>query len=126
MKVSKLHPFKESNWNTSQTYDTNFKPVPNASGVYLIVATKYDMIKKTSRNKVLYVGSSKNLHSRLKNHKIYNKLFEEYQEKDKSKKFESSCIFHSVRFYFIECENYVGIEKSLITKYQARCNKQWR
>jgi excinuclease UvrABC nuclease subunit len=107
-------------WNTPNTYNKEYKPLPNASGVYLLVLREF-LFKKHEigmymKQKILYVGSSQNLSNRCENHPVKEKIL-------KDNKLLSGV---SVACYFKECDNYKEEERRLIKLTQARYNKQWR
>lgn len=101
--------FIEPNWFTNRTYNLNFRPIPDSSGVYLLVHTNC----LTMRHKILYVGSSKCLSKRYRSHEVLRFL---------NNICKDNC---NVRFYFKEVENYLEEEKTLIKLIQPRFNKQW-
>lgn len=94
------------NWYTPNTYDTNYKNVPGKSGVYMLV--KYPTLLNESP-KILYVGSTKNLSERYKNHEVLRFL-----------KFH----YGYVRFYFNEVLDFIEVEKFLIKKIRPPYNTQ--
>jgi excinuclease UvrABC nuclease subunit len=105
-----------SDWNTPNTYDINFAPLPQASGVYLLVLRKITFIKGWRiRHEIVYVGSSINIANRLRFHQILNRIQKEITDSGTS-----------VVCYFKTCSDYIALEKNLIKETQARYNKQWR
>jgi excinuclease UvrABC nuclease subunit len=103
-----MFSFVEKDWKTERTYNTNFSPIPERPGVYLIVNTDFNF-----RHEVLYVGSSQNLKQRHSRHEVLRILSEMYDGL-------------GVRFYFREEPDYLSVEKQLIKETQARFNTQWR
>ena len=88
--------------------------VPSASGVYVIC-----VVKKTNTfpcdfkaKKVVYIGVAKNINKRLKhqNH-IYRRLWNILKN-------------YLPMVFYLECENYLDVEKTLIKKYKPRFNIQ--
>lgn len=96
--------FYPLDWNTPNTYDTNFEYPVNRPGVYLLV-------NPFNYYEILYVGSSKNLQKRYNTHEVIRKL----------KK-----VYGYVQFYFKYKKNYIGAEKGLIKKIQPKYNIRWR
>lgn len=62
--------FSQIGWLTPNTYDSNFSEIPNCSGVYAIVRCDINLIKKTVRRTVVYIGMSMRLSNRLKAHPV--------------------------------------------------------
>jgi len=94
--------FKETEWKTPNTYDTNFSDPTDKAGVYLIM--NYESEYKFE---ILYVGSAKNLKNRYKSHSLLNTL--KMQNK-------------YVRFYFKETANYLQDEIKLIKSIKPKYN----
>ena len=117
MAQVEIFTFKTSNWRTPNTMDVNYKDVPCGSGVYMI--TKTHLVGGDIHNDVLYVGSSMDLFNRYKSHGTLNKLKRKYERFDPP----NNVI---VRFFFMECNNILEVEKSLIYALQPKYNKQWR
>lgn len=101
--------FNPNDWFTPNTYNTNFRELPKSKGVYLLVSTTFG--EKECFYEVLYVGSSKNLINRYKNHEVKRELQE---------------IYDYIQFYFKEVENHFEVEKSLIKQIQPEYNTKWR
>lgn len=97
--------------NTHNTYDKNYKAIPNTPGVYFIVSWKFDNDNKKSIYDILYIGSAKNLKQRYTRHEVMRALKYHYD---------------FLKFYFIEIDNQLEHEKKLIKKYQPKYNTQWR
>ena len=97
----------KSEWFTENTYNINFKKTPNKSGVYFLVGINFIPITK----EIIYVGSSKNLKKRYMNHEVIR---------------NESSNYDFIKFYFIECDDFLTEEKKLIKKIQPKLNKQWR
>jgi excinuclease UvrABC nuclease subunit len=111
-KKSPAFKFIEKEWSTPDTYDRNYKAIPECSGVYFLVHRDHNFLKSLKvKYKILYVGSSKNLKQRYRSHEVHRILRE---------------IFGDVVFYFKETDNYIEEEKALIKQTEARFNKQWR
>lgn len=107
--------FKPNQWFTERTFDTNFAPLPECSGVYLIVRRDFRKLPVgKTKYKVLYVGSSKNLQQRCAKHKIADLINGDLPP------------MVDAVFFFLPCANYIEEEKRLIKQIQARYNKQWR
>ena len=106
---SKLR-IKELDWKTPNTYSQNFASIPPKPGVYLLVGFIFDkpsfIIKEKS---IIYVGSSKNLKLRHRNHEVIRILSE---------------IYDYMRFYFKEYEDFRNEEKRLINIIKPKFNKQ--
>jgi excinuclease UvrABC nuclease subunit len=111
LMIKDIFVFKANEWLTPNTYDTNFKPVPASSGVYLLVRPVLDSVKKKYIYNILYVGSSKSLSIRYRSHEVLRILTETYGY---------------IQFYFKEEEDYKEVEKNLINIIQPKYNKQWR
>jgi excinuclease UvrABC nuclease subunit len=77
--------------------------IPKRPGVYVILIK----VPKDSGFEVLYIGSSKNLRLRLKNHKHL-----------KSHAFSGD----KYRVYFKECDNFKEVELALIKKFAPIAN----
>lgn len=103
-------------WFTPDTYDTNYKELPQTPGVYLLVLREVFPEKRRMDRTLIYVGSSDNLAIRCRSHPIKNKALREYK----------GDAIVSVARYFKECDDYRVVEKNLIKSTQARYNKQWR
>lgn len=103
--------FNPQEWFTPNTYDNNFKSPPNKCGVYLIVKPSFDLISKTTKYEILYVGSSKRLNARYNNHSTLNKIRK---------------LHLHIQFFFKEVDNYIETEKIYIKLIQPKYNKQWR
>lgn len=95
----------ESDWNTENTYDKNYKEIPSSSGVYLIVGVNFYPFDR----KIIYVGSSKNLKQRNNGHSVINKYKSNYDH---------------IQFYFKECGNCLQFEIELIKKINPIYNFQ--
>lgn len=93
-----------SDWNTPDTYDLIFKPIPPEPGIYLLVANTFVPFKR----EIIYIGSSKNL---LKRHSSHEKI----------KKYRSS--YEYLQFYFKTCIDYKKQEIDLIRKVKPKLNK---
>jgi excinuclease UvrABC nuclease subunit len=106
--------FVEEDWFTERTYNNNFKPTPNKSGVYLLVFTPLKLPGEKLEHEILYVGSSYNLKQRSTSHEVVRILskFSEFK--------------FNVRFYFKETDNYLEEEKKLIGIINPQFNTQWR
>jgi hypothetical protein len=96
-------------WKTPNTYDIDFKPPSNQSGVYIITESIFG--KHTLLHNILYIGSAKNLKIRYEKHEVLRMLKRTYEY---------------VQFYFKEEIEYKKVEKQLIKKYQPKYNTQWR
>jgi len=102
--------FNNLEWATPNSYDSNYKRVPNKSGVYLIVVFNYEFgLIPTGEFEILYVGSSKNLYNRYSSHPIISKLKKKY---------------YCLQFYFMECDNFRVKEIDLIKSIRPKYNKQ--
>mgnify|MGYP001819398319 CR=1 FL=1 len=75
----------------------NINSLPRKSGVYWL----------GKENKVIYIGSSENLHDRLRTH---------YQQPD-------SCIRQATQFAIETCTNYRERERTLLQAYLAKHGK---
>ena len=96
-------------WFTHQTYvSSEYKDLPNASGVYCFVLITF--INKKYVYDILYIGSAKNLLKRYKTHKTLKRL---------------SKFYNDIFFFFKEADNYLEVEKDLIKKHQPRHNITW-
>lgn len=113
MDQSEMFTFNTSKFYTPNTMDANFRFAPEKPGVYLIVSTQ--VVGRRIFNHVLYVGSSMNLAKRYKSHNMIKKI----------KVIEEEPGVAWVRFFFLECNNILEIEKSLIYIFQPKYNKQW-
>lgn len=84
---------------------------PESSGVYAVCVVKqtnYPAQLKSLR--VVYIGSSKKIRSRLQNQKHpYRRCFSILKN-------------YWVACFYLECENYLETERSLIVKYKPRFN----
>lgn len=81
------------------------------AGVYAICVVNRNGYPPTLKNiKVVYIGSSKNVYSRLQgqNH-IYRRLY------NLLKNYDVCC-------FWVECDNYCEVEIALIKKYEPRFN----
>lgn len=109
-----------SEWNTPNTYDSQYEKLPEMGGVYLLVLRELfpDSLKKSMIlvQTILYVGSSHNLYQRCVNHPVKNLILKNYK----------SDFVADIACYFKICEDYIAEEKRLIKLTQARYNKQWR
>lgn len=97
---------REQDWETPNTYDNNFQPVPEKSGVYLLVHWPLDGRSK----EILYVGCAKNLKQRYEKHEVLRTLCN---------------VFDYIRFYFKETEDYIKNEKFLIQAIRPKFNTQY-
>ena len=88
----------ESDWFSPNTYGNEYKGIPETPGVYFFVADTSPN-PKTNKPKIVYVGSSKNLFNRLRNHELF-KVFSE--------------TFYNVRIFFHETPYYIAKERSII------------
>lgn len=102
--------FKPNEWKTPNTYGSNFGSPSNNPGVYLLVKTEIDIIKQTISYEILYVGSSKKLYERFKNHEVFRFLKQ---------------VHEYVQFYFLHTLDYLETEKKLIKQIQPKHNTQW-
>lgn len=102
--------FESKEWKTPNTYDSNFGSPSNKPGVYLLVKTDVDILKKTISHEILYVGSSKKLYERFKNHEVLRLLKQ---------------VHEYIQFYFLHTLDYIEMEKLLIKKIQPKHNTQW-
>jgi len=100
--------FNSKDWHTPNTYDANYKYPENKSGVYLLAKLDADLETRKINYKILYVGSSKKLKQRYKNHEVLKMLNKKYD---------------FIIFFFKECENEIVIEKQLIKSIQPEYNK---
>ena len=100
--------FIKEGFKTERSYDNDYAVVPQKSGVYLIVDRK--IINNKLKFDILYIGSSRNLKSRLSKHEVYRTLVHFYND---------------VIIYFKEEENHLIMEKSLIKMIQPEFNTQW-
>jgi hypothetical protein len=94
-------------WKTPNTYNGNYSPPTNESGVYCFVV----YASPTDIGNVVYVGSSKSIEIRYKGHAVKAALYEQYWY---------------VQFYFLECKNFKELEKELISRFQPKFNIQHR
>lgn len=103
------HSFNEFDWLTPNTYDHNFSDLPKAPGVYLFTSCDLDMINRTKRETVLYVGRSVNLRQRCSSHEVLRVL------RDR---------FHYVRTFFRLHDSGIlpQIEKALIAYFNPCYN----
>lgn len=62
--------YAERNWCCKNTYSTNYKDIPNKSGIYFFA--KYSLNTKSAE--IVYVGSSTDLKARYKAHRVPNKI----------------------------------------------------
>lgn len=100
---------KKEEWFTPNSYSNDYGNPPKASGVYLLIHCDFDYMhpEKEQKNKILYIGSSKNLSKRYKGHDVLRKL------EDK---------FGYIRFYFKETPNFTQEEKRLIRLIKPEFN----
>lgn len=87
-------------WYSPDTYSENFKPIPDAPGVYYF---------DTLDGEVLYVGSAKNLRKRHKGHEVKRLL---------------NRIHRYIYFNFIETTEYRKVEVDLIKTLRPKYNHQ--
>jgi len=101
-----LH-FVEDRWFCLNTYDTNYKALPQRAGVYFFV--DFDLTKRLFD--IVYVGSSTNLFLRYKSHKIPMKI--------------QSKVGHASVLYFIEMDaGFYDKEIKMIKKLRPKFNAQ--
>ena len=101
--------FYPEDWNTPNTYDSNFKSPPERSGVYLLVHPNIDLKNKTLEYQIMYVGSAKDLAQRYDRHEVRRFLNE---------------VYGYIQFYFKETDNYKLVEIDLIKSIRPKFNKQ--
>lgn len=104
----KKFDFIANGFKTNRSYDNDFSPIPQTSGVYLLMNRTLKNGK--SKYDILYVGSSNNLKERLGNHEVYRFLNKMYLD--------------VVPYFKIE-SNYLEKEKELIKLLQPKFNTQW-
>lgn len=116
--IRQVRRFKQNMWHTPNTYDTNFARIPSAPGIYLLFAYKHlfpyagsnGRLVRPSKGKVVYIGSSKNLRDRHKNHNIMPLARRDYEY---------------VRVYFKEVQgDPYAIEVALIKAIRPKYNLQ--
>lgn len=88
--------------------------LPRNEGVYLAVETNHFYNPDNSNDEIIYVGSSKNLQKRVYESKHKLDLY-----RDSIKDGRGIC------YYYIECENAVTIEKSIIQLIKPKLNIVW-
>lgn len=88
---------KVLNWHSPNVYGKNFAALPTSPGVYVLIAHKC----QKDNGFIAYIGSSANLHNRLKNHEVYKKI---------------SALFWNVRIFFKKTSNFKQVERCLIRK----------
>lgn len=98
--------FDHKSWPTPNTYNENFRSLPDRPGVYVI--NHYDLDAHT--NEILYIGSAKNIALRLRSHEVLRVI---------------SHFYYYTPISFMECTNYREVEKYLIKKYKPKFNKQY-
>ena len=99
--------FVENKWDCYNTYDKNYKDLKHKSGVYFFISTD---IRKGDID-IVYVGSTTNLLSRYKSHKIPDKI--------------ESCEWKYASFFFKEMKRgFYDYEIKLIKKLSPLFNTQ--
>lgn len=84
-------------------------PVPNASGIYMILA----MTATSWHYEVYYIGSSSDLKKRIKNHEVLRSFA------------NSECeIRSSVKVHFLPIDNHLEYEIAAIKKFNPLANVQ--
>lgn len=73
--------FNPNTWTTPNSYDPGSAD-PKGSGVYLLCQRRLGVYYGTKRNryKILYVGQSRNLASRLSGHEVLRELQERFDD----------------------------------------------
>lgn len=97
-----------SDWHTPNCYSDAVDP-QNKSGVYVIVKYDGSFTAEEQNKEIIYVGSSKNLSSRLRSHEVY-----------KIARLLLPDVF--INYYFHETELFREYEKELIRKINPIIN----
>lgn len=87
-----------STWKSPNVYGHNYSELPSLPGVYVIISIVCDG-NGGFKNKIQYIGGSKDLSKRLKNHNVLKHLLDTYWY---------------ARIFFIECRDYKKLERDLI------------
>jgi hypothetical protein len=104
--------FNHREWWSPNSYCNDYDVPPSRPGVYLLGRLLPAKRPKDMVYEILYVGSSKSLHKRLKRHPVKRLLEVHYG--------------NVVSIHFQERDNYREREKELIKLIQPLYNKQWR
>lgn len=108
VKITRLNfDFDVDEWHTEDTYNNNFKVIPEAPGVYMIVGIDMSDNRREVIQEIVYIGCSANLKSRLNTHPVLR---------------VAKAYHWFVPVYFKECDNYLEVEKELIKKHNPRIN----
>ena len=71
----KLDQFVSNGWRTPDTYVSDeFECIPDASGIYILVATNFDRFSCPIPERVAYVGQATRLVFRLRGHPVCRSL----------------------------------------------------
>lgn len=92
-------------WRSPNSYGNSFESPPNSPGVYILASI--NLSTRIPKCEILYIGSSRNLLRRYKNHEVIKALNERYG---------------FVKFYFLETESFYEEERRLIRTIKPRCN----
>ncbi len=100
---------KEGTWFTPNSYDKDFRPVPDSPGVYVIIAyvSRGMIYKKVG---IVYVGSAINLRVRYEKHEVLR---------------HCKVIYDYVQFHFREEINFREVEKKMIQLIRPKFNIQY-